>query len=64
MGIAIKAVMLISLVFSSAFMAQLGCPINDPPQVVLTNFYEAIEDGDYETNWKAALDEYQRVRDD
>jgi hypothetical protein len=49
MQIIVKTFILTILVFNSAFMANLGCPVTDPPQTVLRCFFSAIEQGDYET---------------
>lgn len=49
MPIMIKSSLLTILVFNTAFMAQLGCPVTDPPQAVLRSFFNAIEQGDCDT---------------
>ena len=49
MTIIVKTFILTILVLNTAFMANLGCPVTDPPQTVLRCFFSAIEQGDYET---------------
>jgi hypothetical protein len=49
MSILIKTFVLTIFFFNTAFMANLGCPVTDPPQTVLRCFFSAIEQGDYDT---------------